>query len=122
MLLTRAELYDRLSICLLKIAHGSDEVEKEAEALAQELNMDPVDLCVLKLAMVNTAIFVNEDNVRELSSVPDMNDAQWADLGRRLLKTHRLNATRSELKKRISENAQERVDPKLNYVKGAWRV
>ncbi len=124
----KADAWDRITIILLKQLHGTKGLEDELNDMWEVANNsgDAWNIRVIesyfKLAMINTAIFVNEDEVRALSDKPDLTESEWANLGRKLLKTHKLNADRSKVKAMISEFWMERIDPKLNYVKGEWVI
>lgn len=116
--LTTAELIDRLSIVIMKIAHGA-KVEEELKLLVEEINdkegaimMGEFIYATVSLALVNAFIWMNEDAARtEAEQNPLM-----------LLKSHRLNADRAYAKKRINNLLGERIDPKLNYVNGEWNL
>lgn len=118
----KADVLDRLSITLLKKAHGTQGLQEEIDDLLSEIKGTERDKLVMLLAMVNATIFANEGEVRNMSEISQLRDEDLIKLGKKLLYTHKLNATRSQIKAMIAEYDNERVDPKLNYVKGEWVI
>ena len=113
--LTIGELIDRLGIVILKIAHGADLIEEQNEIILDindhGLNGKMIH-AILALGMVNATIWANEDAARnEAEQNPSM-----------LLKTHKLNLNRSEAKAAINNMSGQRIDPKLNYLPGIWKI
>lgn len=116
--LTTAELIDRLSIVVMKLAHGADVVH-EKNLLIKELDahLDGAGnfyYGVICVSVINAFIWINEDSVRSLDH------SDMAAIGKQLLKTHAWNSDRSNAKAWINKLTSERIDPKLNYSGGAW--
>lgn len=111
-----AELIDRLSIAVMKYAHGATAIQEEIDDIVSDLNEhgQPGELikAITALALVNAFIWLNEDAARQAGE-------QDTSL---LLTTHKLNSDRAAAKARISSLLNQRIDPKLNYHKGHWNI
>lgn len=120
--LSWAELIDRATIVAQKVVFSTDhkeEFEKELAAIIHDIDlmiMEGVAVngeaikAIMFLMLVNSHIWENESALR--------GDGIGADLP----KTHRLNADRAHIKKRLSELSNNRIDHKLNYNSGEWNI
>jgi hypothetical protein len=114
-----SELIDRLMLCQLKENHGG-EYKQEIQDILHDIQ-EHIDSgtvvgaemirAIIVLTQSNSFIWQNEDNARGGS--PDNNQ---------LFYTHQLNANRSEAKAKIETMINGRLDKKLNYLSGIWRI
>lgn len=125
--LTLGELIDRLAICALKFAkipEHKEEYGKEIDDLIYDIN-----ICLPKgptpgitgefiydtiiNAQYNAHIFANEGHVRA-SEGKDLTDAEYAEIGKKLMLTHSLNGCRSTSKNRLNKIIGGRMDYKVD--------
>lgn len=114
-----SELIDRLMLCQLKENHGGDykqEIKDILHDIQEHIDNGTVVgaemiRAIIVLTQSNSFIWQNEDNAREGS--PDNN---------KLFYTHQLNANRSEAKAQIEMMINGRLDKKLNYLSGIWKI
>lgn len=121
--LSFAELCDRLSIVIQKIAFSETEemklaFVKERDEIVHDINLfikeglTPITgemlVRICSLQLINYAIWTNESGGR--------GDGETKNYEL----SHALNANRAEVKKKIQMLCSGRIDHKLNYIKGAW--
>jgi hypothetical protein len=119
-----AELVDRLSIVIQKIAHSETEDMRELFAQERDLIIHDIDL------YISEGVKMDGKMLSDAMSLQIVNCAIWngESAGRGDGKeknyelTHALNSNRAEVKKHISERANGRVDYKLNYGKSIWNL
>lgn len=125
-----AELCDRASIVIMKIANSIDpkSFEEELKDILHDiqihLNEKPMTAEQVKglivLTQVNSFIWRNEEAVR------DSDDGKISDeeLLPMLKKSHMANSLRGQAKKHIQLQRSQRTDDKLNYnmAKGFWNM
>lgn len=114
-----AELFDRLSIVIQKELYATDkkmksEFRKERLDIVHDISIFGVNgeiiFSAMLLMLCNSKMWDNESGARG-----DGNKTNF-------LLTHKLNASRAEIKKRIQEMIGGRIDYKLNYIEGAWTI
>lgn len=118
-----AELIDRLSVITQKeiyeaSADKSKSYYEERKNILHDLNVmvseKPIDAetihAIMLLQLCNSHIWENESSAR--------GDGENANF----LHTHRLNADRAEIKRHIQEMRGGRIDHKLNYIDGVWKI
>jgi len=126
-----AELCDRLSIVVMKIAYSDSKemisafLEERNSILAdidlfikEGVEMDGEMVYLIQgLQFINTKIWHNESEQRGESA--ETTEQGWKQKYEKLLQSHQWNADRAICKKAIQEKIGGRVDYKLNYIKGA---
>ena len=114
-----AELCDRLTIIVQKELYATDEkmkreFKKERQDIVHDITLFGVDgdlvFANMLLMLCNSKMWDNESAARG-----DGNKSNF-------LLTHKLNATRANIKKRIQEMQGGRIDYKLNYLEGEWKI
>ena len=126
--LSFAELVDRLCLVQMKQNYGGDYVEEMKDVLSDIDLLIREGIVVVSADMIraitvmvqaNVEIWINEDMERRglLEENPD-----WEFKYKNLLRTHKLNSTRSEAKARVQELIGGRSDKKLNYHNGEWKI
>lgn len=125
--LSFAELVDRLCLVQMKQNYGGDysdemkDVLHDIDLLIKEgvkIDADMVRAIVV-MVQANVEIWLNEDNERKglIEEFPN-----WEQKYKNILRTHKLNSTRSEAKARVQELIGGRTDKKLNYHNGEWKI
>lgn len=122
--LSFAELCDRLSIVVQKVVYA--ETEEMRDAFAQERDDIIHDLNLF----LNEGVEVDGQMISHLCYLQLINATIWNNEsalrgdgdGSNLKFTHGLNSNRASVKKAISEKANGRIDPKLNYGLGIWNL
>lgn len=114
-----AELLDRLSIVIQKELYSTEkklkiEFRKERLDIVHDISLFQVDgemiFATMLLMLCNSKMWDNESGAR--------GDGDKTNF----LLTHKLNATRAAIKRRIMEMIGGRIDYKLNYIDGAWKI
>lgn len=126
--LSFAELIDRLQLVQMKENYGGDYIGEisavlhDIDWMLQEgIKVDAnIIRAIVAMTQANTEIWVNENNERE--GVIDSENVDWEKKYKNLLRTHKLNATRSECKARVQELLGGRTDKKLNYHNTEWKI
>ncbi len=128
-----AELCDRASIVLMKIANSNDTnkeaFEQELRSILHDIqlhiNQTPIDAEMIKgiivLTQVNSFIWGNESFVRDADDNGNVDDETLLS---KLKESHKANSLRAAAKKHIQNQRGERVDEKLNYGRdaGMWNI
>ena len=125
--LSFAELVDRLCLVQMKQNYGGDYADEMKDVLHDidllikegvKIDADMVRAIVV-MVQANVEIWLNEDNERKglIEEFPN-----WEQKYKNILRTHKLNSTRSEAKARVQELIGGRTDKKLNYHNGEWKI
>ena len=125
--LSFAELVDRLCLVQMKQNYGGDysdemkDVLHDIDLLIKEgvkIDADMVRAIVV-MVQANVEIWLNEDNERKgiIEEFPN-----WEQKYKNILRTHKLNSTRSAAKSRVQQLIGGRTDEKLNYHNGEWKI
>lgn len=126
--LSFAELVDRLCLVQMKQNYGGDYKEEMRDVLHDIDSLIKEGKVVVSADMIraitvmvqaNVEIWINEDNERKgiIEESPN-----WEQKYKNILRTHKLNSTRSEAKARVQELIGGRTDKKLNYHNGEWEI
>jgi len=125
-----AELLDRGTIVVMKIANATDPkaFEEELKDILHDIqiHLDEKPMtaeqvkALIVLTQVNTFIWENESYIRDI----DNSTVDKEFLLNKLLESHKANSLRGEAKKHIQIQRDSRIDPKLNYKKteGFWNI
>lgn len=115
-----SELLDKLMLCQLKENHGGQyalEIKEILHDIQLIIDKHPIEVtsemirAIIALTQINAFIWQNESNAR--SGTPENNNLWF---------THQLNANRSEARAEIEQMIGGRVDKKLNYLDGIWKI
>lgn len=125
-----AELCDRLSILVMKIAYAEDKEMLLSFIEERDFITHDIDLFINEgvvtdgemayylqgLQFINSKIWHNETEQRgETKEV----EIDWKDKYEKLVQSHKWNADRAKLKRSIQEKIGGRIDHKLNYIEGS---
>lgn len=124
-----AELIDRLNIVQMKSVfakEGKEKFDQEISDILHDIQLfldegvivtADIIRAIIVMTQANLEIWKNEDGVREL------NDNRKVEaIAKTLLYTHALNSTRCTAKTRVQNLIGGRIDPKINYIGGAWDI
>lgn len=125
---TFAMLCDSLHLVQMKMNYGGDYIEEMKNILHDmdlmidggiKVNADMIR-AIVAMTQANVEIWINEDNERE--GIKEGEAVNWEAKYKALLRTHRLNGTRSECNARIQELIGGRANRKLNYHNSEWNI
>jgi len=123
---TFAELIDRLCLAQMKENYGGD-YKAEIQHILHDIDVHlesgvKIDAngirAIIAMTQSNVEIWVGED--KERNGVED--GRSWEEKYKSLLRTHRLNSSRSECKARLQILIGGATDKKLNYHQGEWNI
>lgn len=128
-----AELIDRLSIVIQKEMFSSDDEMRKEFILERNLIINDINTFIsegvvfdgasifaaMLLQLINSHIWENEKVERGQS--PDIN-TDWKEKYLSLIKSHKLNSDRANVKKKLQQLSGGRIDHKLNYNLGLWPI
>lgn len=122
-----SELIDFVHLYQMKMNYGGD-YKQEMDNVLHDIDLminDGIKVdakiirAIVAMTQANVEIWINEDKERE--GITDENP-DWEAKYKALLRTHKLNSTRSECKAIIEGHIGGRKDEKLNYHKGEWKI
>lgn len=125
-----AELVDRLSILVMKIAYSEDKEMLHSFIEERDNITHDIDLFVKEgvemdggmvyylqgLQFLNSKIWHNEMEQRGESGELEVG---WKEKYEKLIQSHKWNADRAKVKRAIQQKIGGRIDQKLNYIEGS---